>query len=335
MPLPLKTNVLSDISNLTSGIKNSISGGSSSASKAQDSIASANLPKSKIDIPRNGWIMYPALNPSDKIVFNVNPASIDYTFAGRRSNSKTRYGRVFTQGYSNDLVNNMDIDVAFQMQSGNLLNPDSPGSPTEGSATFFKILQFATSPIFKDGKLNYFKLEINTVMMGTITLLGFLEPNISLSESADNPFLVNYPLTFNVFSTEPSVADFSQIKSAIKTAATDTASDTETAANGTNGATGTTTGTSAGGTSASKNDIVSKANSPSDTKQTSSPPSSLASQEAQKAAFSVKAHAALAQANDFVTKLDKSGIPHNSELYTKALNAVDRSQALVDKANGG
>lgn len=250
MPLPLKTNVLSDISNITANIKNSISGNGSSSSKAKDSISSANLPKSKIDIPRNGWILYPALTPADKIVFNVNPASIDYTFAGRRSNSKTRYGRVFTQGYSNDLVNNMDIDVSFQMQSGNLLNPDSPGSPTEGSATFFKILQFASAPIFKDGKLNYLKLEINTVMMGTITLLGFLEPTVSLSESADNPFLVTYPLTFNVFSTEPSVADFSQIKSAIKTAATDAATNTATAAN----------------TSASKNDIVKKTTPPADTK---------------------------------------------------------------------
>ncbi|EHM1384095.1 hypothetical protein KFS98_003582 [Salmonella enterica] len=252
MPLPLKTNVLSDISNITANIKNSISGNGSS-SKAKDSISSANLPKSKIDIPRNGWILYPALTPGDKIVFNVNPASIDYTFAGRRSNSKTRYGRVFTQGYSNDLVNNMDIDVSFQMQSGNLLNPDSPGSPTEGSATFFKILQFASAPIFKDGKLNYLKLEINTVMMGTITLLGFLEPTVSLSESADNPFLVTYPLTFNVFSTEPSVADFSQIKSAIKTAATDAAAtNTATAAN----------------TAASKNDIVKKTTPPADTKVT-------------------------------------------------------------------
>ncbi|TPG60138.1 hypothetical protein [Ewingella americana] len=256
MALPLKTNIITGAESAISSAKSSVS---SAIGSKSTSLASANLTSSKISIPRQGWILYPVLDASDKIVFNVNPASIDYTFAGRRSNSKSRYGRVFTQGFSNALVNNMDIDVSFQMQSGNLLNPDTLGAPTEGSGVFFKLLQFASMDVLKDGKLNYLKLEINTVMMGTITFLGFISADISLSESADNPFSVTYPVTFNVFSTEPTMASFAQIMSAMKTATT---ADTTAATTATNPATGTATATTAkastGTTTATATDVVTR-----------------------------------------------------------------------------
>lgn len=176
---------------------------------ASSSGASSQGSGNSYDITREAWEISSVMSPTP-IQFNINPSSADFNFTGRGSTSSTSVGRVFDRYRANNNLGMMDLDLTFTMQTGSLLGEGA----TPGHEVLFKLLELLNEDLYVGGgEPNLQTLKINTVTFGYMELTGLLaiETGLTISESADDPFKSQYPLTFHAIASSPSITSSSAL----------------------------------------------------------------------------------------------------------------------------
>lgn len=191
--------------------KNTVSNitGAGNAAQSSDSNGSSDY-----GITREAWSIASRRTPTP-IEFNINPNSIDWNFQGRGSANSGAKGRLINRFRANRNMGYFDLDVSFQMQSGNMLTPD--GSAAKGHITLFSILELMNEDVIFEGGLNYQTLKFNTHTFGYMEAKGFLaiENGLTINESAEDPFRRQYSLVFQIFQTIPTITSKDQLLAAL------------------------------------------------------------------------------------------------------------------------
>lgn len=206
--------------------KNTVSNitGAGNAAQSSDSNGSSDY-----GITREAWSIASRRTPAP-IEFNINPNSIDWNFQGRGSANSGAKGRLINRFRANRNMGYFDMDVSFQMQSGNMLTPD--GSAAKGHITLFSILELMNEDVIFEGGLNYQTLKFNTHTFGYMEAKGFLaiENGLTINESAEDPFRRQYTLVFQIFQTIPTITSKDQLLAALTGKSNGSAAATPTAA---------------------------------------------------------------------------------------------------------
>jgi hypothetical protein len=150
----------------------------------------------------------------------VNPNTISWSQNKRITSRDTLGGKVYFHFAGKNGSNNDILIMSFSGNTGNI--KEDQGEKDSGTSTtkaalkrqiWHELYNLTREPIFLSeyGNIrNDFIITYSTLLIPSITLIGFFNSVLNFSENAQNPFSRDYSFAFTVTETTPSLDDLAR-----------------------------------------------------------------------------------------------------------------------------